>query len=86
MALDTQDKKFITNAIVRAQKDSYNEFERRTGVILEEFQSRLQLVTELIELRPTREEVGEKIDGVRSEISGLRSELHGHIINHEIHR
>ena len=82
MALDTSDKKYISSLFKRShtqfRKEMKEEMSHQVGIVIDEFQDRLELVTELIDLRPTREEMNEKIDS-------LREAFRSHIADHALH-
>jgi len=57
MSLDVQDKKWIKNEITESHKQIQRDADCRLGVVLEKMEDDYQLMRELIETRPTREEM-----------------------------
>jgi hypothetical protein len=87
MSLDTHDKKYIHNEItseIRKALDKafaannkviFKEMDRRTGIILDAFRHETKLMAELINTRPSREEMNEQLDEIRSDIRLVRADV-----------
>lgn len=59
MSLTMTDKKWIDSRIGRSLKSSEKRMQRYVGIVLEQMKHDFALTRELIETRPTREEVRE---------------------------
>ncbi|GEM_PF-5535920 len=102
IAVDKAVDKAVDRAVNKAMNDTHQRFqkdmEHRTGILSEEFQSRLKSMGETIDLKirtTTREVIQEevtprferletKVDMVVNEISGLRKEMDTHRIGMNI--
>jgi hypothetical protein len=79
MSLTLQDKNYVRSEIktalaasnIKLRKEIKKDFEHHTGIILDEFRSQIKLITELIDTRPTREEINQRFDSIESNITML---------------
>ncbi|MFA6432389.1 MAG: hypothetical protein WCV82_01025 [Candidatus Paceibacterota bacterium] len=85
VSVDRAVSKAVDTAVSAAEKRFSARVEHYIGVALNEFDHRMGLVKELIETRPTREEVrdifGEELRPIKAEMQMYREEL----IDHRTH-